>query len=102
MIQSQLGLRSQWPVGMVPHLGTTGAAGTLPDGQIGGGGDERNVLQRFLGLDPRLCWICAYAFLIAVNNTSLRPILPSFIKVRLETKYQSFWCQQSVCGGITH
>lgn len=44
---------------------------------------EEVAVRRLCGLDLRLCWICAYAFLIAINNTSLRPVLPSFVEVCL-------------------
>ena len=35
-----------------------------------------------LGVDLRLWLICVYAFLVAINNTSLRPVLPSYVKAR--------------------
>ena len=47
-----------------------------------GGSEDAAVKARaVLGVDVRLWLICVYAFLIAINNTSLRPVLPSFVKV---------------------
>ena len=59
--------------------GARGAGGSAVPGPTGG---DTPVARAMLGVDLRLWLICVYAFLIAINNTSLRPVLPSFVKVR--------------------
>ena len=68
--------------------GDPAGSARTPRGHAGGGspepgptGDGTPHTHAVLGVDTRLWLICAYAFLIAVNNTSLRPVLPSFVKV---------------------
>ena len=45
-------------------------------------GGSNIATHMVLGVDVRLWLICVYAFLVAINNTSLRPVLPSFVKAR--------------------
>lgn len=74
--------------GEAPAISAPAAAADEKRGQATGApaprlsGKDTLMSRGALDVDLRLWLICVYAFLIAINNTSLRPVLPSFVKAR--------------------